>query len=54
MKLPLTPAQEATLAKLVAQGWPRAAAEFMVVESEVDVIEETGPSPAAANPKQED
>lgn len=39
MKIPLTPEQQTAVDDLVAQGWPREAAELMVIESEEDVIE---------------
>ena len=39
MKFDLTPEQQKTVDKLVAQGWPRETAEFMVVMTEEDIIE---------------
>jgi hypothetical protein len=50
MKLPLTSAQKAEVEALVAQGWPRAAAELMVVESAPDVI--TGPPPPSTKERE--
>jgi hypothetical protein len=41
MDFPFTRAQKAEIEALVAQGWPRAAAELVVLESQEDVVEDT-------------
>lgn len=50
MPLSLNRAQKVEVEALVAQGWPRAAAELMVMESQEDVIEDN-PEPRIGRDK---
>ena len=43
--IPLTPAQQTEVDKLVAQGWDRDAADLMVAESEPDIVDDATPAP---------